>query len=160
MLASLLILPGCGERVTGTAVRAGLIGPHMDLRRQDFDGHDLSGRDLNHARFDRSTFDGTDLRNANLERASLRWCDLTNTKLGGANLSDADMRGATLGPAPGQLDLTGADLRGVSIEGTDLSASTLDGTDFRGAQADEHTQWPSDFGPPAHKGVEGLEESP
>lgn len=152
----LLMLPACGDSVTGTAMRAGLIGPHMDLRRQDFSGHDLSDRDLNHVRFDRSNLDGTDLRNANLHRASLRWCDLSNTKLGGADLSEADMRGATLGATPGELDLEGADLRGVTIEGTDLSQSNLDGTDFRGAQADEHTQWPEDFGHPWNKGVKGV----
>lgn len=159
-LVMVAVVPGCGEQpLRETARKAGLIGPFMDLRREDLSGHDLSERDLNSIRLDRAVLRGTDLRNANLERASLRWVDLSETKLGGASLRDADLRGVTLGRRPGKIDLDGADLRGATLEGSDLSQATLDGADLRGALADEETTWPPEFGSPWAVGVQGLDES-
>ncbi len=155
---------------SATAERMALVG--RDLRHQELDGRDLSGRvfvgcNLSHSRLSESglveaVFDRADLRyvvarGADLTRASLRrsncaHIDLRSAQLVGAQLNEADLRGADLRQAL----LCDADLRGADLRGADLRGADLDGAELASALYSATTLWQGDMNLESERDRHGM----
>ncbi len=150
--------------------RMALVG--RDLRHQELDGRDLSGRvfvgcNLSHSRLSESglveaVFDradlryvvarGSDMTRASLRRANLAHIDLRSAQLVGAQLNDADLRNADLRQAL----LCDADLRGADLRGADLRGADLDGARLRSALYSATTLWQGDMNLEAERDRHGM----
>jgi Pentapeptide repeats (8 copies) len=108
----------------------------VDLRSIALRRARLIGARFRHANLARAVLDAVHLEHSDLTAADLREAVLENAHLNGAVLAGAYLHGARLSGA----DLTDADLRGA-----DLAGAILDGTILTGAQADQHTTWPTGF---------------
>jgi uncharacterized protein YjbI with pentapeptide repeats/beta-lactamase regulating signal transducer with metallopeptidase domain len=135
----------------------------QNLEGKSFRGQQLSGPDFSHANLRNADFSYSvlvgadfaraDLRGANFSHAKLTGCDLSHADITGVNFDDVTMVGCDVnarGLAPAQAgallrgcrtgcdfsyaDLSGQDLRNLSLSGVDLSHANLRGADLSGSQ--------------------------
>lgn len=149
-------LPAGWSCVVAESGRA-LVGPGTDLSGVDLNGANLAGLNLSGANLSDSSLEGATLQGANLSEANLVgahahglsgcpaqlppsfFCaegtlfgpgiDLSGANLSGMTLGDVNLSGAYLAG----VDLSEADLRFANLAGADLSYADLSGVDLRGA---------------------------
>ena len=109
------------------------------LRRESFDGADLSSVSMNRLSFDRCSFVGADLRLATLDSCFFKMCDFSRANLRGASMRDARFAGCDMRRA----DLRDCKLRGASLSavntGGDNGRTDITGVDWTGSTRDEST---------------------
>ena len=118
---------------------------HKHWLREDVEGWQNMGADLQRANLQRADLRGANLQRANLRGANLRGADLREVDLWGAGLREANLRGADLwgadlrgadlwGAGLWGADLRGANLREANLQRADLREANLRGADLRGAK--------------------------
>lgn len=141
---------GCdysGQNLSGKSFRG------QQLSGPDFSRANLRSADFSYSVLVGADFSRADLRGANFAHAKLTGCDLSHAQLTGVNFQGVSMMGCQVDArslAPSQAaallhgcrmgcdfsyaDLSGQDLRNLTLTGTDLSHANLRGADLSGAR--------------------------
>ncbi|MEQ8461948.1 pentapeptide repeat-containing protein [Coleofasciculus sp. E1-EBD-02] len=120
---------------------------NADLSRQDFQGMNLAGANLQSTKlfstnFRNTNLSGADLRNASYRELCLAGANLTDANLSGLNLRSINLSGANLQGANlnrvmlEQADLSGANLQGANLDGAILEEADLSGANLQGVNLD------------------------
>jgi hypothetical protein len=117
--------------------------PPLDLRDLDLSGADVSGQVVlvnNRFGIREGDLRGADFRGANLRGATFSWVYLRKTDFRGADLRGADFQDVNVPAGDASIDVYPG-----QIPTPNPSDSGIEVADFRGALADNSTQWPGGF---------------